>query len=84
MVLESAESLRGLIDRVIVLWDTDHKRHMIELEGRLAALLHVSQALGTKKAARAETQATVLSEISLKMVAGARSGRYRHTLEIAI
>ena len=67
-VLESAEALRGLIDRVIVLWDTDHKRHSIELEGRLAALLRTAEPTNTKSATNRE--AVALDERSLRLVAG--------------
>ncbi|WP_185229957.1 hypothetical protein [Acetobacter aceti] len=67
-VLESAEALRGLIDRVIVLWDTDHKRHSIELEGRLAALLRAAEPTNTESAT--SRGAVALDERSLKRLRG--------------
>ena len=70
-VLDSSEAMRGLIDRIIVSWDTERAEHRIALEGKLIALLNAGRTTRAQNAKNAPSVGSkALDESSLKLVAG--------------
>ncbi|GBR07131.1 recombinase family protein [Asaia siamensis] len=68
--LEATEAVRGLIDRIIVVWDADLREHRVKIEGKLVALLRAGQT--TKPASDQNGRAVrTAAESSLELVAGA-------------
>jgi len=82
--LEAAEALRALIEKVVLTPGPNRGEIDAMLYGELGTILTWIERQAIGKAEKRNTPGAMLTGVLVSLVAGARSGRYRHSLEIAI